>query len=161
MLLIESLYDGEREATETLTLDFDQRTKSRLRCKLASGEEVGLFLARGTILRGGSRLEARDGRIVRILSAPEALVEARCKDARELTRAAYHLGNRHVAVEVRLDALRIQRDHVLEAMLSGLGARLVPVDAPFEPEAGAYAPGHHHAERGATEARIHVMSGPA
>lgn len=159
MLLIESLHCGEQAATEQLVLDFDARTKSRLRCHLASGEEVGLFLARGTILRGGARLEGQDGRIVEVVAAPEALVEARCANARELTRAAYHLGNRHVPVEVRESALRIQRDHVLEQMLAGLGAQLSHLDAPFEPEAGAYASGHHHAERGATEARIHVMGG--
>ncbi|MDQ7989978.1 MAG: urease accessory protein UreE [Candidatus Dactylopiibacterium sp.] len=159
MLLIETLHAGDAPATERLVLDFDARTKSRLRTQLASGEEVGLFLPRGTILRGGDRLEGQDGRIIEVVAAPEAIVEARCASPRELTRAAYHLGNRHVAVEVREDALRIQQDHVLEHMLEGLGARLARLDAPFEPEAGAYAPGHHHAERGATEARIHVMGG--
>lgn len=94
-----------------------------------------------------------------MVAAPEALVEARCANALELTRAAYHLGNRHVAVQVLDGALRIQQDHVLEHMLEGLGVQLVKLDAPFEPEAGAYAPGHHHSERGATEARIHVMGG--
>lgn len=159
MLLIESLYTGPTPATLQLTLDFDARTKSRLRTTLASGEEVGLFLPRGTILRGGTCLQAQDGRIVAVVAAPEALLEARCTDARELTRAAYHLGNRHVAVEVGTGWLRIQADHVLETMLRGLGAEVFALTAPFEPEAGAYAPGHHHAERGATEARIHVMGG--
>ncbi|MEN3111565.1 urease accessory protein UreE [Uliginosibacterium paludis] len=161
MLLIESLYTGDTPATEQLVLNFDARTKSRLRTQLASGEEVGLFLPRGTILRGGAMLESKDGRIVEVVSAPEALVEARCASALELTRAAYHLGNRHVAVQVCDNALRIQQDHVLEHMLEGLGARLTRLDAPFEPEAGAYAHGHHHSERGATEARIHVMGGAA
>lgn len=159
MLLIESLYSGDAPATEQLILDFDARTKSRLRTRLASDEEVGLFLPRGTILRGGTKLQGQDGRIVEIVAAPEALVEARCANAYELTRAAYHLGNRHVAVQVCEGALRLQQDHVLEHMLEGLGASLSHLDAPFEPEAGAYAPGHHHAERGATEARIHVMGG--
>lgn len=159
MLLIETLYTGDAPATEELVLDFDARTKSRLRTRLASGEELGLFLPRGTILRGGDRLQAKDGRIVRVVAAPETLVEVSCANAHELTRAAYHLGNRHVAVQVCEAALRIQRDHVLEHMLKGLGARLTPLDAPFEPEAGAYAQGHHHSERGATEARIHVMGG--
>lgn len=161
MLLIESLYTGDAPATEDLVLDFDARTKSRLRTRLASGEEVGLFLPRGTILRGGAKLQSQDGRIVAVVAAPEALVEARCGTATELTRAAYHLGNRHVAVQVLEGALRIQQDHVLEHMLEGLGVALERLDAPFEPEAGAYAHGHHHAERGATEARIHVMGGAA
>lgn len=161
MLLIESLYTGHAPATEQLILNFDARTKSRLRTQLASGEEVGLFLPRGTILRGGAMLESKDGRIVEVVSAPEALVEARCASSLELTRAAYHLGNRHVAVQVLDGALRIQQDHVLEHMLEGLGVSLSRLDAPFEPEAGAYAHGHHHSERGATEARIHVMGGQA
>lgn len=161
MLLIESLYTGDAPATENLVLDFDARTKSRLRTKLASGEEIGLFLPRGTILRGGAKLQSQDGRIVAVVAAPEALVEARCANPLELSRAAYHLGNRHVAVQVLDGALRIQQDHVLEHMLEGLGASLTRLDAPFEPEAGAYAPGHHHSERGATEARIHVMGGAA
>lgn len=161
MLLIESLCSADTPATEQLILDFDARTKSRLRTKLASGEEIGLFLPRGTILRGGDKLLAKDGRVVEVVSAPEALLEARCSSALELARAAYHLGNRHVAVQVGDGALRIQQDHVLENMLEGLGAEVLSIVAAFEPEAGAYAPGHHHADRGATEARIHVMGGKA
>lgn len=155
MLLIETRYTGDAAPTAHLTLNFDARTKSRLRTQLADGEEVGLFLPRGTILRGGDRLQAADGRIVEVVAAPEDLLEARCADAFALARAAYHLGNRHVAVQVGAGWLRIQADHVLETMLSGLGAEVASLTAPFEPEAGAYAHGHHHAERGATEAKIH------
>ncbi len=155
MLLIETLYTGDAAPTARLTLDFDARTKSRLRTQLADGEEVGLFLPRGTILRGGDRLQAADGRIVEVVAAPEDLIEARCADAFALARAAYHLGNRHVAMQVGAGWLRIQADHVLETMLTGLGAEVASLTAPFEPEAGAYAHGHHHAERGATEAKIH------
>ena len=155
MLLIETRYTGDAAPTARLTLNFDARTKSRLRTRLADGEEVGLFLPRGTILRGGDRLQAADGRIVEVIAAPEDLIEARCADAFALARAAYHLGNRHVAVQVGAGWLRIQADHVLETMLTGLGAEVASLTAPFEPEAGAYAHGHHHAERGATEARIH------
>ncbi len=155
MLLIETRYTGAAAPTARLTLNFDARTKSRLRTQLADGEEVGLFLPRGTILRGGDRLQAADGRIVEVVSAPEDLIEARCADAFALARAAYHLGNRHVAVQVGSGWLRIQADHVLETMLTGLGAEVASLTAPFEPEAGAYAHGHHHAERGATEAKIH------
>jgi urease accessory protein len=161
MLLIESLYTGNTAPAGELVLDFDARTKSRLRTHLASGEEIGLFLPRGTILRGGDRLLAKDGRVIEVVAAPEALVEAQCTNAYELARTAYHLGNRHVAVQVCEAALRIQRDHVLEHMLEGLGATLTHIEAPFEPEAGAYAAGHQHTERGATQARIHVMGGKA
>lgn len=157
MLLIESLYDGREAASEQLELDFNYRTKSRLRARLVSGEEVGLFLPRGTILRGGQKLLGKDGRIVEVLAAPEALLEVRCADALELARAAYHLGNRHVAVELGEGWLRIQADHVLEGMLGGLGAEVTPLRAPFEPEAGAYAHGHQHPGDG-SGARIHMMS---
>ncbi|WP_281431354.1 urease accessory protein UreE [Aromatoleum toluolicum] len=162
MLLLEALYDGPAAASERLELDFSYRTKSRLRAKLASGEEVGLFLPRGTILRGGQKLAGGDGRIVEVVAAPEDLVEARCANPSALARAAYHLGNRHVAVEVGADAagdwLRIQADHVLEGMLVGLGATVTALRAPFEPEAGAYAHGHQHPGDG-SGARIHMMGG--
>ena len=162
MLLLEALYDGPAAATETLQLDFSYRTKSRLRAQLASGEEVGMFLPRGTILRGGQKLAGSDGRMVEVVAAPEDLLEARCADALALARAAYHLGNRHVAVEVGSDAagewLRIQADHVLAGMLAGLGATVTSLRAPFEPEAGAYAHGHQHPGDG-SGARIHMMGG--
>ncbi len=155
MLLIETLYTGDAAPAVRLELNFDARTKSRLRTQLVGGEEVGMFLPRGTILRGGDRLQAQDGRVVEVVSAPEDLLEARCADAFALARVAYHLGNRHVAVQVGEGWLRIQTDHVLKTMLTGLGADVHALSAPFEPEAGAYAHGHHHAERGATEAKIH------
>lgn len=158
MLLLEALYTGPEAATEKLELDFGYRTKSRLRARLASGEEVGLFLPRGTILRGGQKLTGKDGRIVEVVAAPEDLLEVRCADGFELARAAYHLGNRHVAVELGEGRLRIQADHVLEGMLTGLGAEVLAVRAPFEPEAGAYAHGHQHPGEGSSAARIHMMS---
>ncbi|THF63303.1 urease accessory protein UreE [Pseudothauera rhizosphaerae] len=159
MLLIEHLHTGHGVAGEQLELSFEYRTKSRLRARLKSGEEVGLFLPRGTILRGGMKLAAADGRIVEVVAAPEELLEVRCADAFELARAAYHLGNRHVAVELGESWLRIQADHVLEDMLAGLGASVAPVTAPFEPEAGAYSHGHQHEGEGAKGARIHMMDG--
>lgn len=157
MLLLESLYDGPQAATETLQLDFGYRTKSRLRAKLVSGEEVGIFLERGTVLRGGQKLKANDGRIVEVAAEPEALLEARCDGAFALARGAYHLGNRHVAVQIGDGWLRIQADHVLEGMLVGLGAEVTAITAPFEPESGAYAHGHQHPGDG-SGARIHMMS---
>jgi urease accessory protein len=160
--LIEARYTGDAAAVDWLELDFNARSKSRLRARLASGAEAGLFLPRGTILRGGDRLLANDGRIVAVVSAPEDLLEVRCASATELARAAFHLGNRHVAVQVGWDAggdwLRLQADHVLEGMLVGLGARVSSLRAPFEPEAGAYAPGHQHPGDG-SGARIHLMAG--
>lgn len=136
-----------------LELAFDKRQKSRLRARLDSGEDVALNLPRGEVLRGGDLVVASDGRIVEIVAQPEQVVHAVCADAASLARAAYHLGNRHVPVQVGEGFLRIAADHVLEGMLQGLGATLERMQAPFEPEAGAYAGGHqHHGDGGA---RIH------
>jgi urease accessory protein len=125
-------------------LPFELRCKSRLRTRLATGEDVGLFLPRGTILRDGTKLQAADGRIVEVVAADEPLSEVRCEDAALLARAAYHLGNRHVAVQVGPGWLRMQPDPVLAAMLHGLGLAVHHLNAPFEPEAGAYSHGHQH-----------------
>ena len=144
MLVVERLYAGAAAATEQLVLLFDLRSKSRLRTRLKSGEEIGLFLPPGTLLRGGMRLESNDGRIVEVIADQEPLLEARCTDSVLLARAAYHLGNRHVAVEVGDGWLRLQPDKVLGDMLLGLGVELHAISAPFEPEAGAYSHAHQH-----------------
>ena len=129
----------------TLKLPFESRQKSRLHTQLVSGEEVGLVLPRGEILRGGDLVTASDGRVIEIVAQDEKLLHVETK---ELARAAYHLGNRHVPVEVGESYLRIAEDHVLEEMLKKLGAKVSRVEAPFEPEAGAYAGGHQHDEMG-------------
>ncbi len=133
----QSAFDAE------LVLPFEQRQKSRLRTAVSSGEEVGLFLERGSVLRDGDCLRGDDGRIVRVVAAEENLIEIRCVDAVALARAAYHLGNRHTPTQVGAGWLRIAADDVLAQMLRGLGATVTPLRAPFEPEAGAYAAGHH------------------
>jgi urease accessory protein len=122
-----------------VVLSFEQRQKSRLRAKLESGEEVALALPRGNVLRGGDVVKTTDGRAIEIVAAPEKLLHI---ESSSLARIAYHLGNRHVAVQIGDGFLRIAEDHVLEDMLRRLGARVSHVEAPFEPEAGAY--GHHH-----------------
>ena len=129
------------EVKGQLKLPFDSRQKSRLKTKLVSGEEVGLMLPRGEILRGGDLVTASDGRVIEVLAEPEKLLHI---EADSLPRIAYHLGNRHVPVQVGEGFLRIAADHVLEEMLKKLGAKVREVEAPFEPEAGAYAGGHHH-----------------
>jgi urease accessory protein len=134
-------------AAGQLKLTFDARQKSRLRARLASGEEVALLLPRGEVLRGGDLVQASDGRVIEVVAEPEALLHVTCGSPAALARAAYHLGNRHVPVQVGEGYLRLAADHVLEAMLKGLGATVTPINAPFEPEAGAYASGghrHHH-----------------
>jgi urease accessory protein len=144
MLVIEARCAAQEIHQETLSLPFELRQKSRLRTKLASGEDAGLFLEHGSVLRGGDCLRANDGRIVLVVAADEQLMEAQCATPFELVRAAYHLGNRHVPVQIGEGWLRFQADEVLAQMLRGLNANVRSVTAPFEPESGAYAGGHHH-----------------
>ena len=122
-----------------LVLPFEERQRSRLRARLESGEEVALVVPRGKVLRSGDVVRTAGGREIEIVSAPEKLLHI---EADSLARVAYHLGNRHVAVQVGDGFLRIAEDHVLEQMLRGLGARVTHVEAPFEPEAGAYGRQH-------------------
>lgn len=147
MLLIEQKAAVDAAATEQLTLNFDQRCKSRLRAKLSSGEDVGLFLERGTVLRGGDKLVGNDGRVIEVVAAQEKLMEGRSDDPLLLARAAYHLGNRHLALDIRPGVLRFAEDHVIGEMVRGLGLVVTTVSAPFEPESGAYGGhggGHGH-----------------
>lgn len=146
MIVIEQRAPVDQLATERLVLPFELRCKSRLRTKLESGEEAGLFLERGTVLRSGERLLANDGRVVEVAAVPEAVMEVRSGDALLLARAAYHLGNRHVAVELKPGLVRFARDHVLGDMVRGLGLVVVESEAPFDPESGAYGGhgGHAH-----------------
>jgi urease accessory protein len=132
-------------AQATLTLPFDQRQKSRLRTRLDSGEDVGLFLPRGTVLRHGDRLRATDGRVIEVRAAPETVSTAHADDPLRLARAAYHLGNRHIALQLGPGWLRYLHDHVLDRMVRDLGLEVTCEEIPFEPEAGAYSGGHHHA----------------
>jgi urease accessory protein len=128
-----------------LELPFEARQKSRFKAKLVSGEEVGVVLPRGEILRGGDLVTASDGRVIEVASQPEKLLHVEAEKPVGLAKIAYHLGNRHVPVEVGDGYLRIAEDHVLERMVEGLGAKVTRVTAPFEPEAGAYGGvGHEH-----------------
>ena len=144
MLFVRQRIGAQAAFDAELVLPFELRQKSRLRATTSGGEEIGLLLERGTILRDGDCLRADDGRVVRVRAAPEELIEVRCEDAEQLARAAYHLGNRHTPVQVGPNWLRLAADHVLAQMLSGLGLTPIALTAPFEPEAGAYAAGHHH-----------------
>jgi urease accessory protein len=155
MLIAQRRIAPQAAADVELALPFELRQKSRLRTTLAGGEEIGLFLERGTHLRDGDCLASDDGRVVRIVAAPEDLVEVRCADADQLARAAYHLGNRHTPVQVGNGWLRLAADDVLAGMLRGLGATVTPVRAPFEPEAGAYGTDHHHAGNAKHRGIIH------
>ncbi|MDP1703455.1 MAG: urease accessory protein UreE [Sulfurimicrobium sp.] len=166
MMLIEKKAPADSEATEYLLLPFDVRCKCRFRSRLLSGEEAGLFLERGTVLRAGDLLLANDGRVVQVHAAPEAVMEARSGDMLLLARAAYHLGNRHVAVELQPGLLRFGRDHVLGEMVRGLGLAVTECEASFDPESGAYGghgghtqPHGHSADGEGRGPRIHDMAG--
>lgn len=122
----------------TLTLPLDQRIKSRLKVMLDNGIEAGLFLPRGSVLQQDDRLQADSGEIIRIVAASESVSTVTVDDALLLARACYHLGNRHVALQISAGFIRYQHDHVLDDMLRGLGLNVVIEMAPFEPESGAY-----------------------
>jgi urease accessory protein len=141
-------------ATAELVLTFEQRSRSRFQATLTDGTPVGLMLERGSVLRGGDRLAAEDGSIVAVRAADEDVVDACANDPRVLARVAYHLGNRHAAVEIGAGFVRFADDPVLAGMCERLGATLQRRRAPFEPEAGAYAAGHHAHSGEATHAGI-------
>jgi urease accessory protein len=127
-------------------LTFAQREKSRCRATTCQGHGIGWILPRGTVLADGDALLCETREVVLVRAASEALAEAISDDPLLLLRAAYHLGNRHVGIQVLPGALRFSRDHVLEAMVEGLGLEIRAVDDAFSPEAGAYgAHGHGHA----------------
>jgi len=139
--------DRARPADATLTLPYDSRIKSRLRVNLDDGREAGLFLERGATLRNGELLGSDGGLVVEIRAATESCSTVHCADPLQLARICYHLGNRHVPLQIEAGWARYQHDHVLDDMVCGLGGTVVAEQAPFEPEAGAYSGGghgHHH-----------------
>ena len=134
----------------TVELDWDVRQKSRFDATDSLGRQLGVFLPRGTLVRGGDVLVAEDGSLIKVIAAPQpVLVITHCGDhgsAFDLTRAAYHLGNRHVPIELRPDHLKIEPDHVLAEMLRSMHLIVSAQEAAFEPEGGAY--GSHGASHG-------------
>jgi urease accessory protein len=134
-------------AIDRVVLDADERHRRRVALTGEGGTAFLLDLPHATALRDGDGLVLEDGAIVRVTGKAEPLVEIAAASPHDLARLAWHIGNRHTDVQVVGDKLRIRRDHVLEDMLRGLGARLIPVEAPFDPEHGAY--GHHHHDHGA------------
>jgi len=146
---------GERASgvTGVLTLVFTDRRRSRMRVNLDDGREAALLLPRGTILREGDRLrDAAQGEVVTVRAADQTLSLVRAGDAITLARAAYHLGNRHIPVQVGAGWLAYEHDHVLDGMVQDLGLAVETCSAPFEPEAGGYRHGesdhgHGHEHR--------------
>jgi len=136
----------------TVELDWDVRQKSRFDTTDSLGRHLGVFLPRGTLLRGGDVLVAEDGSMVRVLAAPQPVLRISACPTHgspfDLTRAAYHLGNRHVPIELKPDHLKIEPDHVLADLLRAMHLIVNTVDEAFEPEGGAYSAathaGHHH-----------------
>jgi urease accessory protein len=127
-----------------LVLPFDLRQKSRLRTKLVNGTEAALFLPRGSVLRDGDLLEAEDGTLIKVESALEEVLFVTAETPEALMRAAYHLGNRHIPVELGKNFLKLETDPVLLEMLVRLGATVRKEYSPFQPEGGAYGGGHRH-----------------
>ena len=149
MLRIEKFADREIAEAEMhrlpkLVLPFDLRRRSRFRATLANGIEAALFLARGSMLRDGDLLEAEDGTLIRVESAPENVLLVTAETPHSLMRAAYHLGNRHTPVELGETFLKLEADPVLQEMLVRLGMTVHQETSPFQPEAGAYGGGHRH-----------------
>jgi urease accessory protein len=128
---------------DTVVLDFDDRHRRRMAMTGTRGLAFLLDLENAVALRGGDALVLEDGRLIEVVAAPEPLIEIRGSDPQHLVRVAWHLGNRHLPTQITARGLRIRRDHVIEAMVKGLGARVIEIEAPFDPEGGAYAGGGH------------------
>jgi urease accessory protein len=144
------------EPADSVVLDHDDRHRRRMTMKGTRGLEFLLDLDEAVLLRGGDGLKLDDGRVVEVVAAPEPLLEIRAADMAALVRVAWHLGNRHLPTELTRRALRIRRDPVIEEMARGLGATVVGIEAPFNPEGGAYAKGGQSAhDHGHTHAEAH------
>jgi urease accessory protein len=129
---------------DAVLVDFDRRHRRRIQLTTEAGHDLLLDLPQAARLRDGDGLVLDDGGIVRVCSRPEALLDIHAHDAAGLVRIAWHLGNRHLLVQLLGDHIRIRADHVIADMVRTLGGHVHAVDAPFDPEAGAYAGGHDH-----------------
>ena len=148
MLKVYERLDKPQNTELVLTLPYELRQKSRLKAVLNNGVEIALILPRGHLLRGGDCLRAEDGSILRIEAASEDVSTVHDTDPKMLARVSYHLGNRHVFLQIGEGWVRYQHDHVLDDMVRGLGLKVIVESAPFEPEGGAYGGhAHSHAEQ--------------
>ncbi|NEW94814.1 urease accessory protein UreE [Rhodopseudomonas sp. BR0M22] len=139
-------YHFTAPAADTVVLAFDDRHRRRMAMTGTRGLEFLLDLEHAVALRGGDALVLDDGRLVEVVAAPEPLLEIRGRDPLHLVRLAWHLGNRHLPTQLMAKALRIRRDHVIADMVRGLGGKVAEIEAPFDPEGGAYAPAHDSGE---------------
>ncbi len=141
--------DATSPASASVTLPIDKREKSRLRVTLSDGREAGIILDRGESLHHGDKLATSEGETIEVVAAEEKLSVVSCGDPLLFARACYHLGNRHVPVQMVVDgngqgSVSYLHDHVLDDMLRGLGLQVETALVPFNPEPGAYGGGHHH-----------------
>ena len=144
MLRFEEKTDSNNKPQSTVTLPRDQREKSRLKVTLSDGREAGLFFEKGISFQDGDLIISDDGEVlVEVKAADESVSTVYCDDPLQLARACYHLGNRHIPLQINKGVLRYQHDHVLDGMVRGLGLEVITEQAPFEPESGAYAVGSH------------------
>jgi len=146
------------DATQVLSLPFEVRQKARFVATLNSGLEVGLQIERGHILRNGDKLRAVDGTIIQVEAGDEAVSTVNVQDQKLIARVCYHLGNRHVQLQVESGWCRYLQDHVLDEMVELLGAKVMHENAPFEPESGAYSGGHLHAHN--HDDHVHKVDAP-
>lgn len=156
----------------TVELDWDVRQKSRFDATDSQGRQLGVFLPRGTLVRGGDVLLAEDGSMVRVIAAPQPVLRITACASHgspfDLTRAAYHLGNRHVPIELKPDHLKIEPDHVLADMLRAMHLIVNEAEEAFEPEGGAYSSaghghdhGHGHGEQQHSQEAVAAAAAPA
>jgi urease accessory protein len=150
------------EAADSVVLGYDDRRRRRLAMTGTKGTGFLLDLAAATALRSGDALVLEDGRLIEVVALPEPLLEIRCTDPQHLARLAWHLGNRHLPAQFLPKAVRIRHDHVIAEMAAQLGARVIAIEAPFDPEGGAYAgvdgrhhAGHHHHDHGHDDGHSH------
>ena len=150
---------GDAVVDDVVELSYAARERSRLRATMLSGREIGIDLPVGTILHHGTKLLLEDGGVVAVEACDEELLEVRAPGAAQLARIAYHVGNRHVPVQIGDGWLRILPDHVLKAMVEGLGGTARPVTSRFQPESGAYGHSHVHHQHDdeGHGGRIHTM----
>jgi len=144
---------------DRVTLRFDERHRRRIAMQAQNGLTFLLDLPEAAALRHGDGLLLADGRVVEVQAEPEPLLEVRGRDPQHLARLAWHLGNRHLPAAIGPDRILIRPDHVITGMLIGLGAEVSAVEAPFDPEAGAYSPDRHDHHHGGSASRQHA--GPA
>ncbi|WP_448218459.1 urease accessory protein UreE [Endozoicomonas sp. 2B-B] len=142
--LTRRLQETDVQHNDELLLPFDERKRGRLKATTQGGRAAGIFIERGDVLRDGTLLQADSGEVVLIRASDEEVTTASCENALTFAKACYHLGNRHVPLQIGNNWLRFQKDHVLDEMVMLLGLTVDHTEAPFEPESGAYARGHSH-----------------